>query len=254
MNNAAHPAQICPRLYGDLAWTWPIISPPEDYAEEAEEAISLIQASARIPVRTLLHLGCGGGHLDRTLKSAFDVTGVDASESMLSLARKLNPTVPYVQGDMRTVRLETRFDSVAVFDSIDYMRTEGDLRDAFATAWAHLRPGGVFLTYAEVAKESFDQNRTRHVTGSTEDTEIVFIENQYDPDPADTAFETTFIFLIRRDSRLDVEWDRHEMGLFSLATWTDLLEATGFEVRSVDSKEPGEGGRPVPWFVSTKPT
>ena len=43
MNNAAHPAQICPRLYGDLAWTWPIISPPEDYAEEAEEAISLIQ-------------------------------------------------------------------------------------------------------------------------------------------------------------------------------------------------------------------
>src|SRR3972149_7937574 len=97
MNNAAHPAQICPRLYGDLAWTWPIISPPEDYAEEAEEAISLIQASARIPVRTLLHLGCGGGGVERTLKSAFDVTGGDASESMLFPSRKLNPTLPHGQ-------------------------------------------------------------------------------------------------------------------------------------------------------------
>jgi predicted TPR repeat methyltransferase len=109
------------RLYGDLAWTWPVISPPEDYVGEAETFCTAIREHAQVDVKTLLDLGCGGGHNDRTLKQHFEVTGVDVSEAMLSLARRLNPEVTYALGDMRTVRLGKTFDAVIVADSIDYM-------------------------------------------------------------------------------------------------------------------------------------
>lgn len=49
------------RLYGDLAIWWPLISPPEEYAEEAAY-IATVLGSAAIPVQDVLELGSGGGH------------------------------------------------------------------------------------------------------------------------------------------------------------------------------------------------
>ncbi|MDY6918165.1 MAG: class I SAM-dependent methyltransferase [Chloroflexota bacterium] len=148
------------RLYSDLAWLWPIISPPQDYVEETERLCRTIQDRSRIEVGSLLHLGCGAGNNDYTLKEHFEVTGVDLSEDMLGMARWLNPQVAYAQGDMRTVRLGRSFDAVMLLDSVGYMLTEDDLRAAFATAFAHLNPRGLFLTVAEISAERFQQNET----------------------------------------------------------------------------------------------
>ncbi|GAK57949.1 methyltransferase type 11 [Candidatus Vecturithrix granuli] len=87
-----HDAQ---RLYHDLAWIWPIMSPPEEYVQETEWISRIIRQYAEIGVKTILHLGCGGGHIDLTLKKHFQVTGVDLSDEMLALARVLNPEVTY---------------------------------------------------------------------------------------------------------------------------------------------------------------
>lgn len=40
------------RFYGELAAWWPLISPPQEYAEEAAEAATLLR-SASVPVRYL---------------------------------------------------------------------------------------------------------------------------------------------------------------------------------------------------------
>jgi SAM-dependent methyltransferase len=234
------------RLYGDLAWTWPIISRRENYVQEALEFVELIRKHTHIEPRTLLHLGCGGGHLDFTLKEHLAVTGVDLSEEMLSLARRLNPEVTYLAGDMRTVRLTETFDAVMVADSIAYMLTEEDLRAAFSTAFFHLKPGGVFCTYAECIRDRFRQNRTDCSTHAQGDVEIVFVENYYDPDPADTTYESTFIYMIRRGGQLAIETDRHLCGLFGLETWLDLLKEVGFRVDLVKGTEEN------PTFVCVK--
>ena len=44
------------RLYSDLSWTWPIISPPEDYIEETEYFYSAIREHSRLEVKTLLNV------------------------------------------------------------------------------------------------------------------------------------------------------------------------------------------------------
>ena len=218
------------RLYHDLAWVWPIISPPQEYVEETGRLCAIIREYSLIEARTLLHLGCGGGHQDYTLKKHFRVTGVDVSESMLELARGLNPEVIYLLGDMRTLRLEQSFDAVTLLDSVNYMVTAEDLRAAFATAFAHLKPGGVFVTIAELTRESFQQNWTCSSTHVRGDIEVAFIENHYDRDPGDTSCEVTFVYLIRRAGELKTEIDRHLCGVFPLDTWKSALKETGFEV------------------------
>ena len=219
------------RMYGDLAWTWPIISPPEDYIEESEWFANIIKNYSKIPVKMLLHLGCGGGHNDHTLKKYFEITSVDVSEEMLKLARNLNPDVTYLHGDMRTIRLEKYFDAVIIFDSINYMTTIEDLRAAFSTAFLHLKPGGIFLTYAEETKEEFEQNKTVMSKKKKDDIEIILVDNSYDPNQSDTSFESTFVYLIRQGKKLKVEVDRHVLGLFSLNDWIKLLEEFKFEVK-----------------------
>lgn len=242
------------RLYDDLAWMWPIISPPEDYVEETELFSKTIKGHSRIEAKTLLHLGCGGGHNDYTFKKHFGLTAVDISEEMLSLARKLNPEVVYHQGDMRTVRLGQRFDAVTILDSVNYMTTEEDLRSAFVTAHEHLKPGGVFLTYIEQIAYKLKQSYTSCSTHSRGDVEITFIENYFDPDTEDTTYEGAFVFLIRRKGALEVEVDRHLCGVFKLETWLDLLANVGFEVKQAKFEHSTfDEGQYHPMLVCPKP-
>ena len=242
------------RLYDDLTWTWPIISPPEDYIEETEELCKAIheysRKYSRIEVKTLLNLGCGGGHNDYTLKKHFDVTGVDLSGSMLSLAKQLNPEVVYLSGDMRSVRLGKIFDAVVVTDAITYMLTEDDLQAAFKTAFTHLKPGGAFFTFAEVTRENFQQNSTEYSVHTQDDIEITFIENVSDPNPSDTTYQITFVYLIRRKGQTEVEvkTDRHLGGIFDVETWLRLLKKVGFEVEQIALKS-----YDFPTFICLKP-
>jgi SAM-dependent methyltransferase len=229
------------------------VSPPEDYVAEGEYFARLIRETAELEVKTLLHLGCGGGHNDFTLKRHFKMTGVDISDAMLELARKLNPDVTYLPGDMRSVRLESSFDSVALLDAVNYMLTRNDLRKAFETAFHHLRPGGVLLTTVEQTPESFRQNLTRQWTNRREETEITFIENSYDPDPQDSTYESTFVFLIRQNGKLGIEIDRHLGGIFPMDTWHDILRDVGFTVKQEPHEDSSEDAGPIRVLACTRP-
>lgn len=235
------------RLYTDLAWLWPVISPAEDYQGEANQFQLAIQQFSRIEPHTLLDLGCGGGHNDHHLQQYFQITGVDTSPAMLALACELNPGVRYITGDMRSLHLEETFDAVIIADAITYMLNEDDLVAAFSTAYHFLRLGGVFCTYAEKISERFEQNGTHTSSYCQGDLEVVMIENQYDPDQADTSYETLFIYLIRRAGNLDIQIDHHQSGLFPLATWQRLLHKVGFEVHQVTFEDE------IPFFACVKP-
>ncbi|MCK5127774.1 MAG: class I SAM-dependent methyltransferase [candidate division Zixibacteria bacterium] len=241
------------RMYGDLSWAWPIISPPEDYIEETEEYIRLIKDQSRIPVSKILNLGCGGGQHDNILVKDFEITGVDLSNEMLGLARQLNPNVAYVNGDMRAVRLGQGFDAVTVFDSIAYMRTLESLKAAFLTAYTHLRPGGVFVTCIAETVENFEQNKTTHTTHKKGDIEITLIENHYDPVPNDFWYEANFIYMIRRAGDLTIETDCHLLGLFEFKTWMELMQEVGLEVFKRESLIHTVEGRPLQLLIGVKP-
>jgi SAM-dependent methyltransferase len=220
------------RLYSDLAWLWPMWGDAAtEYAHYAQHVTGLVRQHARGPVTTLLDIGCGGGKNVLNLKQAFRVTGLDLSPAMLAQAADLNPDCTFLQGDMRTFRLGRTFDAMLMDDAISHMNCRTDFAAAFRTAYDHLRVGGVLIATPDVTRETFLQNRTTTTQAVREGLDVVFVENVYDPDPADEHYETTILYLIRERGRLRVETDRWRMGLFSLDTWRDVLRETGFEVR-----------------------
>jgi|Deesub1362A_J573_1020465.scaffolds.fasta_scaffold29454_1 SAM-dependent methyltransferase len=245
------------RAYSDFAWTEHIIAPPEEYVEETELFSKVIKEHSKIEARTLLHLGCGAGGNDYTFKRHFKVTGVDISKDMLEIARKLNPEVTYLYGDMRTIRLKECFDAVAIPDSIGHMTTVGDLRKAILMASKHLKPGGVLLIVSNI-KEEFKENNFVY-TGSKGDVEITLFENNYVPDPDRTTYEATAVFLIRRKGKLEIHSDIDTIGLFNLSTWLDLLKEVGLEVKQMKLEHSydrfifGEGKYILSMFVCSKP-
>jgi len=130
----------------------------KDYAGEADYVAGLIERF-HPGAKTLLELGSGTGrHALHLARKGLSIQGVERSEEMLSRARAAahaafpapvpgSPDKPeFMQGDIRTVRIERQFDAaVSLFHVISYQTTDDDLRAAFRTARAHLRPGGLFV-------------------------------------------------------------------------------------------------------------
>jgi SAM-dependent methyltransferase len=237
------------RLYQDLAWLWPLWEDVEDYRSESELFARLIKKYAKIKARTLLDMGCGGGKNAFHLKRHFDVTGIDKSDAMLANARKLNPECDFRRRDMRNFDLKHQFDSVFINDAITYMKTKQELLKVFHMAYQHLTPGGVMISYPDRCKERFKQNETTVWTSRHDDVDLTFIENDYDPNPKDQTYESTFVYLIRKKGQLKVEHDFHVCGLFGLDVWRRLLGKAGFEITEVENREFGD----VPVFVCLKP-
>lgn len=216
-----------PRLYADLAPWWPLLSRPEDYAEEAAVFRHALDATSSRPIETLLELGCGGGNNASHLRRHYRLTLVDRSPGMLAVSRRLNPGCEHALGDMRTVRLGRTFDAVFVQDAIAYMTTEADLRAAVTTAAAHLRPGGVLLLVPDHTRETWEPT-TDHGGHDGEGRSLRYLEWSYDPDPSDTWFTTMFVYLLREgDGPVVCVPDEHRMGLFPRATWIEAVEAAG---------------------------
>ena len=232
------------RLYSELAAWWPLLDDPADYAEEAGVYGDLLAEACDAPIESLLELGCGGGNTASHLKRRFRrLVLTDLSEDMLAVSRALNPECEHGIGDMRTLRLERRFDAVFVHDAVCYMTTEADLRRAMETAWVHCRPGGAVLFAPDYVREKFGAGATaggcdeRPSTGGAGACPrgLRYLEWVWDPDPRDTEYLVDFAFLLReRDGSVRTVHDRHVEGLFPRDRWLHLLGDVGFDkVRSV---------------------
>ena len=229
-------------LYDKLAYLWPVISPPEDYAEEAGHWRRALRQYLGPGRRRLLELGVGGGHNLSHLTAEFDAAAVDVSPRMLELSRRLNPTVEHHLGDMRTFRLPGQtFDAVLIHDAVSYMLTEDDLRAAFATARAHLRPGGLLLVAPDLVRDTFRPGMKLRWSTKQEGVEVITEETVHDRDPSDTLVESHFTYTITEKGARRVERDIHVTGLFPIATWTALLEEAGFDTQRIPLPGDGDG-------------
>ena len=227
------------RMYADLAQWWPLLSPVEDYEEEAASFLELFRKAGVAPGSSCLELGSGGGHNAAHMKAFFGpMTLTDLSPEMLQVSAALNPECEHIEGDMRTLRLDRTFEAVFVHDAIEYMTSVDDLRQAIATVWAHLGDGGIAVLAPDGMHDDFESN-TEH--GGIDDGErgMRYFEWTYDPDPADNMTATDYVFLVREPGQsAQVIHEQHINGSFLRAQWEALLREQGFEFEAtVDAWE-----------------
>lgn len=241
-----------PGMYLEAAPWWPLLSPPEEYVDEAEHLRGLL-ARAGTDVRNVLDLGSGGGHLASHLTAYLDVCLVDLSPAMLEVSRKLNPGSEHVCADMRTWRSDRLFDAVILHDAIDYMASREDLAAALATAYAHCRPGGIVVALPDETRETYSASTGHGGVDGPDGRGARFLTWSWDPDPADDTVTTQYVMALReRDGTVRVVHDEHVTGIFSIATWIDLLTEAGFD--PVDAVEPDEPDvAPDVFFVARRP-
>lgn len=240
------------RCYGELAVWWPLISPPEEYPEEAAYVATVLR-SASIPVHDVLELGSGGGHNAVHLKARFTLTLVDLSAEMLTVSRRLNPECDHHQGDMRTVRLGRAFDAVFVHDAVYYMTGEDDLRQAIETAFRHCRPGGIAVFVPDHTAETFETTSDHGGHDDADGRAVRYLEWTWDPDPADTWILTEYAFLLRDvNGSVHSVHETHRTGLFSRDVWLRQLGNAGFDPDAV-IEQTTEARTPRELFVGHRP-
>ena len=124
--------------------------------------------------KTVLELACGSGALAvKFAQAGFEVTGLDISEKMLTLARKKLPTAEFITADMRKFRLAKKFDAVTCYsDSLCYLSSMAELRQVFEKIHDLLNDKGVFI---------FDVHSTHQV-------DKVFPNYSYHENEEDFAF------------------------------------------------------------------
>jgi SAM-dependent methyltransferase len=226
------------RVYSDLAGWWPLISPPDEYTDEAAHLAGVFGWAAA-PVRQVLDLGSGGGGVAVHLKDRFALTLVDLSDEMLEVSRRLNPGCEHVRGDMRTIRLGRSFDAVLVHDAVDYMTTEQELRQVIETAFAHCRPGGIAVFVPDHVADTFREGTGGGGGSDATGRQASFREWTWDPDPADDWIQAEYEFVLRSaDATVQVVRETHRLGAFSRAAWLRLLTRAGFG--ALTCEDPGE--------------
>ena len=116
-----------------------------DRRAAAKQVMELIRA-AKPDAKNVLELGCGTGSILKCLQDAYDVSGLDISEKMLSVARKKVPRSKLYRQNMVDFRIDRRFDVIfCVFDSINHVRRFSDWKKVFAAVRRHLSPDGCFI-------------------------------------------------------------------------------------------------------------
>jgi SAM-dependent methyltransferase len=127
-----------------------LINSDRPYAQEASYVRTKLRGYSP-GLSEVLELGSGTGRHGRLLAvQGFHVRGVELSRDMVELAQGVGTLAPGSFdcgiGDIRSVRLERKFDAVvALFHVMSYQILDSDVAAVLNTAACHIAPGGLFL-------------------------------------------------------------------------------------------------------------
>jgi SAM-dependent methyltransferase len=120
-----------------------------DFAGGAAPEIVRVLRSAAIPMRRVIDVGCGAGPIAAALiDGGFEVTGIDVSAELLSLARMVCPGARFIHGSIYEQEIPACQAIVAIGEPLTYHDGEdADARvcDFFRRAHDALPGGGMLI-------------------------------------------------------------------------------------------------------------
>ncbi|MDD3753271.1 MAG: class I SAM-dependent methyltransferase [Methanobacterium sp.] len=207
--------------YYDLIYQW------MDYPGESEFIFRVVKRYKKSEGMNLLDVACGtGGHAEY-LQNYFNILGLDINPEMLEIARKKVPKMEFIQGDMKKIDLQQRFDTIiCLFSAINYHNTLKSLKKTFKRFYDHLKQGGVLIFDLGFCTENWEEGRVFVDAVVEGDLQLARISQSR---LYNGVFDANFLFLIKEDDKIDFEIDKHQIGVFSTHDVQKTLENLGFK-------------------------
>ena len=136
--------------YKNLAESYDRLTNDVDYAATVDFYEAILRREGVKP-RTCVDLACGTGSVTEILaRRGYQVTGVDMSEDMLTVAYSkvmdLEQPPMFSCQRLERLRLPRAVDlAVCALDSLDYITDPADCAEAIRRAYKVLNPGGIFI-------------------------------------------------------------------------------------------------------------
>jgi toxoflavin synthase len=129
-------------------------------AQERSDRTCVLAPSAKhylgkLGGQSVFDLACGSGYFTRLIKhwGAAEVTGVDISDEMVSLARKMEGQTPlgvlYLTGDVCSMARIREVDKIFAAFLLHYSSSVEELRSMCRAVAVNLKSGGTFTTFCE---------------------------------------------------------------------------------------------------------
>ena len=242
--------------YEALAASYDRLTRDVDYEATVKFYRQILKREGLRP-RTAVDLACGTGSITALLaRMGLDVTGVDMSEEMLTVAQqktcRLTPMPRFICQKLQALRLPRGVDlAVCGLDSLDYITDPADCEKAIARVYRALNPGGIFI---------FDVNtpeKLRAMDGQVfldEDEDVYCVwRGEFDEE---TNICSYGMDLFQRTGRLwQRSFEEHREYAYTREQLTAYLKKTGFCRIAVYADRsfspPGEGEQRI-YFKARK--
>lgn len=187
----------------------------------------------------ILDLACGTGELSlRLVEEGYNVTGIDLSEDMLSVAQAKAMTsgkaIAFYQQNMVELAGHEPFDVIIIFcDSLNYLSTSEEVQQTFQRVHDQLVDGGLFMfdVHSIYKMEHIFMNETF----VNNDEDISFIWNCYQgPHPYSVDHDLSF-FVKKDDNSNDyTRYDEvHKQRTFPVEQYKQWLTDAGFTILDI---------------------
>jgi len=182
----------------------------------------------------VLELACGTGALAvEFAKKGFDVTGLDLSEEMLTLASdraiQEDVSINWVAGDMLDLTDIGKYQAVTCFsDSLCYMQDATQVQQVFKGVYQLLEESGTFIFDVHSIYQIDEVFPDYSFHDQTED--FAFLWDSYSGDSSH-SIEHFLTFFVKKEGEMFERFDElHKERTYSLDMYQKMLTEVGFKV------------------------
>lgn len=182
----------------------------------------------------VLELACGTGALAvEFAKKGFDVTGLDLSEEMLTLASdraiQEDVSINWVAGDMLDLTDIGKYQAVTCFsDSLCYMQNATQVQQVFKGVYQLLEESGTFIFDVHSIYQIDEVFPDYSFHDQTED--FAFLWDSYSGDSSH-SIEHFLTFFVKKEGEMFERFDElHKERTYSLEMYQKMLTEVGFKV------------------------
>jgi 2-polyprenyl-3-methyl-5-hydroxy-6-metoxy-1,4-benzoquinol methylase len=216
--------------------------------------------------RSVIDIGCGtGNHALRLSKKGYQVTGVDASSTMLEIAKAKDKEakIKFIKGDMKklekVVPKGQRFDAAICLGQVfSHLMTNKDVQALLNRLHKILKQNGLFVFSARNAKkineEYLNKLRLDHMINEEKLQLLILTYNTRDLQDSNIIVWNP-IYLIKQNSKVDLQIREHKLRWFKFSTLKKIITEKGFKIVAIYSGPMKEKFKEEEhtdmWFVTT---